>query len=61
MPDKQRVIEIVSLMPETASYEEILQTLSICYSDQRANADTQAGRIFTTEAAKQRVRELAGY
>jgi len=61
MPDKHRVIEIVSLMPDTASYEEIMQTLSIWYSDQRASADIEAGRIFTTEAAKQRVRELAGY
>jgi hypothetical protein len=61
MPDKIRVLELVSAMPENASYEEILQTISIWYSDQRANADIEAGRCYATDVAKQRVRELAGY
>ena len=58
MPDKQRVLELVSAMPESASYEEIVQTLNIWYSDQRATADIKAERYYTTDAAKQRVREM---
>jgi len=58
MPDKQRVLELVSAMPEGASYEEIVQALNIWYSDQRADADIKAGRFYTTDAAKQRIREM---
>ena len=59
MPDKQRVLELVSAMPEGISYEEIVQVLSIWFSDIKASADINSGRVFATEAAKQRVRELA--
>ena len=59
MPDKQRVLELVSAMPEGISYEEIVQALSIWFSDINASADIHSGRVFITDAAKQRVRELA--
>ena len=58
MPDKQRVLEIVTAMPESASYEEIVQAINIWYSDKRASDDINAGRFCTTEVAKQRVRNL---
>jgi len=60
MPDKQRVLELVNAMPEIYSYQEIVQALNIWFSDQRAEADIEEGRYFETNAAKQRVRELAG-
>ena len=60
MPVKQRVLELVSAMPESVSYQEIVQRLNIWYSDQRADADIKAGRFYPTDVAKQRVRELAG-
>ena len=59
MPDKQRVLELVSAMPEGVSYEEIVQALSIWFSDIKASADINSCRVHTTEAAKQRVRKLA--
>ena len=59
MPDKQRVLELVSAMPEGISYEEIVQALSIWFSDVKASADIKNGRYYTTETAKQRVREIA--
>jgi len=59
MPDKQRVLEIVTAMPEGISYQEIVQTLSIWCSDQQADADIRAGRFYTTDIAKQRVRDVA--
>ena len=59
MPDKQRAMEIISAMPESVSFLEILQTLNIWFSEQRADADINAGRYYTTDEAKQRVRELA--
>ena len=60
MPDKQRVLELVSAMPEGISYLEIVQSLNIWFSDQRADADIKARRYYDTETAKQRVREMAG-
>jgi len=60
MPDKQRVLELVSAMPESVSFQDIVQTLNIWYSDQRADADIKAGRYYETDMAKQRVREMAG-
>jgi len=59
MPDKQRVLEIVSAMPEGVNYQEIVQALNIWFSDQQADADIKAGRFYSTEVAKQRVREMA--
>ena len=61
MPDKQRVLELISSLPDNASYEEILQTLIIWNSNQRAEADISAGRFYATDVAKRRIRELAGY
>ena len=58
MPDKQRVLELVSSMPEGISYEEIVHTLNIWFSDIKASADIENGRFYTTETAKQRVREM---
>ena len=58
MPDKQRVLELVSAMPENVSYEEIVQTLRIWFSDKKASDDINNGRFYSTEAAKQRVREV---
>ena len=58
MPDKQRVLELVSAMPEGISYEEIVQALSIWFSDIKASADIENGRFHATETAKQRVREM---
>ena len=58
MPDKQRVLELVSAMPEGVSYEEIVQALSIWFSDVKASADIENGRFYTTATAKQRVREM---
>ena len=60
MLDKQRVLELVTAMPEGYSYQEIVQALNIWHSDQRAEADIEAGRYYDTNTAKQRVRELAG-
>ena len=59
MPDKQRVLELVSAMPEGISYEEIVQALSIWFSDIKASADIKNGQYYTAETAKQRVREIA--
>ena len=58
MPDKQRVLELVSAMPEGVTYEEIVQSLSIWFSDIKASADIENSRFYATETAKQRVREM---
>ncbi|MCL2248562.1 MAG: hypothetical protein FWC13_04770 [Oscillospiraceae bacterium] len=60
MPDKQRVLELVTAMPEVYSYQEIVQALNVWFSDHRAEADIEAGRYYEKDVAKQRVRELAG-
>jgi len=60
MPDKQRVLDIITAMPEGIGYLEIMQALTVWYSDQQAGADIEAGRFYTTAVAKQRVREMAG-
>ena len=60
MPDKQRVLEIVSALPDGINYQEIVQALNVWYSDQQADADIRAGRVYTTDTAKHRVREMAG-
>ena len=60
IPDKQHVLDIVTAMPEGTSYLEIVQALTVWYSDQQASADIEAGRYYTTEIAKQRVRDMAG-
>ena len=60
MPDKQRVLELVTAMPEAYSYQEIVQALNIWYSNQHAEADIENERYYDTNDAKQRVRELAG-
>ena len=59
MPDKERVLEMVSAMPEGIEYREIAQALNIWFSDQQAEADIKAGRFYPTYEAKQRVREMA--
>jgi hypothetical protein len=56
---KEQVLEIVSSLPANISFDEILKTLSIIQSDQKAEADIKAGRIYTTKQAKERIRELA--
>ena len=33
MPDKQRVLELITAMLEAYSYQEIVQALNIWYSD----------------------------
>ena len=58
MPDKQRVLEIVSAMPEGINYQDIVQALIIWFSDQQAEADIEAGRFYTTETAKQKVYDM---
>ena len=58
MPAKQRVLELISALPESVSYEEILQTLSILFSDNKASDDIKNGCVYTTETAKQRVRAM---
>jgi len=60
MPDKQRVLDIVAAMPEGTCYLEIVQMLTVWYSDHQAGTDIEAGRFYNTEMAKQRVREMAG-
>ena len=59
MPDKQRVLEIVSAMPEGVNCQQIVQALNIWFSDQQADADIESGRCYTSEVAKQLVREMA--
>jgi len=59
MPYKQRVLEIVTAMPEGISYQEIVQKLNIWCSDQQADADIRDGRFHTTDIAKQRVCDMA--
>jgi len=58
LPDKQRVLEIVSAMPEGANYQEIVQTLNIWFSDQQADVDIKAGRFYSTDVAKQRILQV---
>ncbi|GHS97584.1 hypothetical protein AGMMS50276_17900 [Synergistales bacterium] len=60
IPAKQQVLKLVGSLPENISYEDIIQTLSICRGDLRAQTDIQEGRYYDTETAKQRVREIAG-
>ena len=59
MPDKQRVIEIFTVMPEGIGCQKIFQMLSIWCSDQQADADIGDGRVHPTDIAKQRVRDMA--
>ena len=59
MPDKQRVLELVSAMPESVSYEDIVQMLDIWFSDKKASDDIKNERFYIAQTAKQRVREFA--
>jgi hypothetical protein len=57
--EKQQVLELVESLPENTSYDDIMQTLSICHNDRRAGADIREDRYYDTETAKQRVRDYA--
>jgi len=49
MPDKQRVIEIFTVMPEGIGCQKIFQMLSIWCSDQQADADIRAGKFLNKD------------
>ena len=56
---KYEVINALQDMPETISFAEIKETVEIMETNRRAMEDIQAGRTYTTEEAKKRIRELA--
>ena len=60
MTAKQEILDTVSALPESMSYEEIVRTLAMYEADRRAQDDYANGRVYTTDEANKYVRELAG-
>ena len=56
---KYEIINALKDLPETISFTEIKETVDIIAANRRAMTDIQAGRTYSTEEAKKRIRELA--
>jgi hypothetical protein len=56
---RQEIINALHDMPETVSFMEIKETIEIIGANRRAMEDVRAGRTYTTEDAKKRIRELS--
>ena len=54
MSDKQRVIEAVQRMAETATLEEISETVAILAAIRRGEAAADAGRVIPHDEVKRR-------
>lgn len=46
---KQEVLDIISAMPDTATMEEIMYRLYIIDKHNKALADIDAGRVYSTD------------
>jgi len=57
---KQAVVEIVSNMPEDATYDEILQELVFNRMVERGLADVDAGRVISDEEMKRTIDSWRG-
>jgi len=55
---KQEIINALHDMPETVSFAEIKEAIEIIGANRRAMEDVKAGRVYTTEDAKERIRAL---
>jgi predicted transcriptional regulator len=55
MTDKQRAIETIERLPESATLEDILAELYFRQKVERGLADAQQGRTVPHEQAKQRL------
>ena len=57
---KEAVVEIVSSMPEDATYDEILQELVFNRMVERGLADVDAGRVISDEEMKRTIDSWRG-
>ena len=57
---KEAVVEIVSSMPEDATYDEILQELVFNRMVERGLADVDAGRVISDEEMKHTIDSWRG-
>ena len=57
---KEAVVEIVSSMPEDATYDEILQELVFHRMVERGLADVDAGRVISDEEMKRTIDSWRG-
>ncbi len=55
MTDKERAIESIQRLPESASLEDIMAELYFRQKVERGLADLQAGRTVSHDEAKQRL------
>lgn len=60
MTAKQRVLELVTQMPEGSSMEDILHRLYLEQKVQQGRDDIAAGRVVTHEEARQRLSKWLG-
>jgi len=58
MHAKYDIINALQVMPETISFDEIKEVIEIVEANRRAMADVNAGRVYTTDEAKRRVRAM---
>ena len=56
---KYDVINALQVMPETIGFTEIKDTIEIIEANHRAMADIKAGRVYTTNEAKRRVKLMS--
>ena len=56
---KQEIINALHEMPETASLWDIMEMIEIIGANRCAMDDIKEGRVYSTEDAKKRIRELA--
>lgn len=55
MSNKERVIETVRELPDEATFEEILEQITILAALREGEADADAGRVIAHEEIKKRI------
>jgi hypothetical protein len=55
MSDQEQAIALIRSLPSNCTYDDILVEIELAASFREARKDVAAGRIYTTEEAKQRV------
>ncbi len=56
MSDKQKVIDVVSRLPDTATFEDIRNNLQLMANLREGLADADAGRVVPHEQVKREFR-----
>ncbi|GHU79661.1 hypothetical protein FACS1894191_2980 [Clostridia bacterium] len=59
MTTRAQIMEKIASLPDTVNWDTVMYNLKLQESLIRADEDIAAGRVYSGDAARQRVRELA--